>query len=73
MLLAIPQALRSRQDFTTFDECLRTEDNNQVVQWEAEVAAWMEDKSLPDPYRVPPSGECFMFYSLFLSNYGLTL
>jgi hypothetical protein len=57
MLLAIPQALRSHADFVAFDECLREEDNNQVVQWEAEVAAWVEDKSLPDPYRVPQSGE----------------
>jgi hypothetical protein len=56
MLLAIPEALQSRKDFVTFDGCLREEDNNQVVQWEAEVAAWAEDKLLPDPYRLPPSG-----------------
>jgi hypothetical protein len=61
MLLALPEALQSRKDFVVFDECLHDEDNSQVVQWEAEVAAWVEDKSLPDPYRVPPSGVCVPF------------
>jgi hypothetical protein len=67
-LEAIIQALRSRQDFTNFDECLREEDNEQVAQWEAEVAAWMEDKSLPDPYRVPPSGENLWIQILHTDN-----
>ena len=49
MLLAIPQALWSHKDFFTFDECLCEEDTDQVVQWEAKLAAWTEDKSLPDP------------------------
>jgi hypothetical protein len=65
MLEAIPQALRSRKDFVAFEEYLREEDNDQVMRWEAEVATWTEDKSLPDPYCVPPSGEYFFVLQFF--------
>lgn len=53
MLVAIPNAIRTRRDFEQFDACLRVEHAAQVTQWEEELEAWMEDKSLPDPFAVP--------------------
>lgn len=47
MLVAIPNAIRTRRDFEQFDACLRVEHAAQVTQWEEELEAWMEDKSLP--------------------------
>jgi hypothetical protein len=63
MLEAISGAVRSRADFVAFEECLREEDNDQVVEWEAGVAAWMSDKSLPDPYRIPASSKYLLLYN----------
>lgn len=62
MLLAITEALQSCKDFDVFNECLCEEDNNQVEQREAELTAWAEDKLLPDPYHVPPSGVYVPFF-----------
>ncbi|KIM81446.1 hypothetical protein PILCRDRAFT_53455, partial [Piloderma croceum F 1598] len=53
MLRAIPEAIRTSKDFINFDRCLREEDEALVIQWETELSAWMQDKSLPDPYRIP--------------------
>lgn len=53
MLVAIPNAIRARRDFEQSDACLCVEHAAQVTQWEEELEAWMEDKSLPDPFDVP--------------------
>jgi hypothetical protein len=57
MLQAISEAVRTRKEFSNFDECLREEDDGLVEKWEGELLAWTQDKSLPDPYRIPASSE----------------
>lgn len=57
LLLAIPQAKQSREDFFHFDKGLREEIPHKVVEMEKGLAAWIEDKSCPDPYRVPKSSK----------------
>ena len=69
MLRAIPEAIRTSKDFVNFDRCLREEDEALVKQWEAELLAWMQDKSLPDPYRIPASCECKQLYISVIPGY----
>jgi hypothetical protein len=57
MLLAITQANQSRDDFTQFDASLREENLEEVIEMEHDLAAWVKDKSCPDPYRLPKSSE----------------
>jgi hypothetical protein len=69
MLRAIPEAIRTSKDFINFDRCLREEDEALVIQWEAELSAWMQDKSLPDPYHIPASRECKQLYISIIPGY----
>jgi hypothetical protein len=69
MLRAIPEAIRTSKDFVNFDRCLHEEDEALVKQWEAELSAWMQDKSLPDPYRIPASHECKQLYISIIPGY----
>jgi hypothetical protein len=55
--LAITQANQSRADFARFDASLREENLEEVIKMESDLAAWVEDKSCPDPYRLPKSSE----------------
>jgi hypothetical protein len=57
LLVAVPQAKQSKKDFIKFDQCLREENLEEVLQMERDVAAWAKDKSRPDPYRLPKSSE----------------
>jgi hypothetical protein len=61
LLESIHEAKRTRKEFNNFNECLREEDENLVVQWEAELLAWTEDNSQLDPYRIPASSESHVF------------
>lgn len=56
MLQSIPPAIKSRRDFDAFDAYLRKEGSAQVDEWLEELTAWLADKSLPDPFRVPVTG-----------------
>lgn len=69
MLRAIPEAIWTSKDFVNFDRCLREEDEALVKQWEAELSVWMQDKSLPDPYRIPASRECKQLYISIIPGY----
>jgi hypothetical protein len=76
MLQAIPEAIRTHNDFTNFNRCLREEDDALVVRWEGELLAWTQDKSLPDPYRIPPSSESnsmSMAVTVLIIAAGITL
>jgi hypothetical protein len=55
LLIAIPQAIQTRFDFKTFDKSLRQEMPAEVHKMEKVLAAWVNDKSCPDPYRIPKS------------------
>jgi hypothetical protein len=68
MLRAIPEAVRTAKEFLTFDQCLREEDEGLVEWWEAELSAWMQDKSLSDPYWIPMPGECRCINLLITSH-----
>ena len=57
MLQAIPPSIKSRRDFDAFDHYLREEHSAQVDEWLEELTAWMSDKSLPDPFRLPVTGK----------------
>jgi Kyakuja-Dileera-Zisupton transposase len=57
LLVAITQANRSKKDFTLFDASLREENPEEVAKAERDLAAWNEDHSCPDPYRLPKSSE----------------
>jgi hypothetical protein len=57
LLIAIPQAIHTRSDFKSFDESLRREMPAEVIKAEKDLAAWHDDKSCPDPYRIPKSSE----------------
>lgn len=57
MLQAIPPSIKSRRDFDAFDVYLRQEHSSQVDDWLQELTAWMTDKSLPDPFRLPVTGK----------------
>lgn len=57
LLLAIPQANQSKADFIVFDQSLREENLEEVLQMERDLAAWVKDKTRPDPYRLPKSSE----------------
>jgi hypothetical protein len=52
-LLTIPQAKASREDFDHFDTSLHQEIPAEVAKMEKDLAAWIEDKSCPDPYCIP--------------------
>ena len=69
MLHAIPEAIRTSKDFINFDRCLCEEDEALVIQWETELSAWMQDKSLPDPYRIPALRECKQLYISIIPGY----
>lgn len=56
MLGALQEAVRSRRDFTAFNIYLRSENSDQVDEWQKALEAWMEDHSQPDPFRVSTSG-----------------
>lgn len=57
LLLAITQANASKFDFVRFDQSLREENEEEIMKWETDLAAWAENKSLPDPYCLPKSSE----------------
>ena len=44
-------------DFVRFDSSLREENPGEVAEMESVVAAWEEDHSCLDPYRLPKSSE----------------
>ncbi|KZP12467.1 hypothetical protein FIBSPDRAFT_961413 [Athelia psychrophila] len=54
-LLAIPEAIRTANDFKRFDTRLREQDPEETAAMEKELAEWEADKSKPDPYRLPKS------------------
>lgn len=56
MLQALSPSIKSRRDFNAFDAYLREESSTQVDDWLEELTAWMTDKSLPDPFRLPVTG-----------------
>ena len=55
--MAITQAKQSKMDFVRFDSSLREENPGEVAEMESVVAAWEEDHSCLDPYRLPKSSE----------------
>lgn len=57
MIIAIPQAIKTANDFRRFDTRLRLEKPREVELMEKELANWEEDRSKPDPYQVPRSSE----------------
>lgn len=57
MLLAIPKAQSLRRDFVQLNVCLRVENPVEVLAMEEGLAAWENDHSCPDPYRVPKSSK----------------
>jgi hypothetical protein len=57
LLIAIPQAKQTRFDFKTFDKSLCQDVLAEVLKMERVLAAWVDDKSCPDPYRIPKSSE----------------
>ena len=57
LLIAIPQAIQTRFDFKAFDKSLRQEMPAEVLKMEKALAAWVDDKSCPDPYCIPKSSE----------------
>lgn len=50
LLLAIPQAISSCNDFKRFNARLRDEDPAELQAMELELAEWQEDRLKPDPY-----------------------
>lgn len=65
MLQSIPPSIKSRRDFEAFDAYLRKEHSAQVDEWLEELAAWMTDKSLPDPFRLPITGQLSLTYTTY--------
>jgi hypothetical protein len=61
LLLAIPQALQSREDYIKFDASLRVDMPDEVNEIEKDLEAWELDKTHRDPYRVPKSSKSFSF------------
>jgi hypothetical protein len=46
-----------RLNFKNFDESLRKDMPEEVLKAEKDLAAWADDKSCPNPYRIPKSSE----------------
>jgi hypothetical protein len=57
LLIAVTQANTSKSDFVKFDHSLREENEEEVKKWETDLAAWAEDNTLPDSYRLPKSSK----------------
>jgi hypothetical protein len=57
LLLAITQAKQSKDNFVKFDASLREDNLAEIIEMEKDLAAWEEDKSCCDPYRLPKSSE----------------
>ncbi|KAF7965306.1 hypothetical protein HWV62_44514 [Athelia sp. TMB] len=55
LLLAIPEAIRTANDFNRFDSRLREQNPGEVAIMERELVEWEVDHSKPDPYQVPRS------------------
>ncbi|KAF7974955.1 hypothetical protein HWV62_10677 [Athelia sp. TMB] len=55
LLLAIPEAIRTANDFRRFDTRLRAENPAEVAEMERELVEWQADHSKPDPFRLPKS------------------
>lgn len=57
MVIAIPQAIKTINDFKRFDTRLHLEKPKEVELMEKELADWEEDRSNADPYLVPRASE----------------
>ena len=57
LLRAIPEVESACQDFALFDSGLCADIPEEMVAMEAEVKVWTQDKTQPDPYHVPKSGQ----------------
>lgn len=57
MLLAIPQAIRTHNDFRRFNTRLRQSDPIELQAMEQELSEWVLDKKKTDPYRLPHASE----------------
>lgn len=57
LLLAIPEAIRTANDFRRSNTRLREENPAEVEIMERELLDWELDHSKPDPYQVPRSSE----------------
>lgn len=57
MVIAIPEAIKTTNDFRRFDTSLRLEKPKEVELMEKELADWEEDRSSADPYMVPRASE----------------
>lgn len=57
MVIAIPQAIKTTNDFRRFDTRLRLEKPKEVELMEKELADREGDQTKADPYQVPRSSE----------------
>lgn len=57
LVLAIPRAQNTRDDFENFDKSLREDIPEEVEQMAITLKLWEEDKAHPDPYLLPKSSE----------------
>lgn len=68
LVLAIPQAIHSYNDYERFTIRLRKEDAVELEAMQNELAEWEEDMTKADPYRLPQSSEhhtlFYVFYKL---------
>ncbi|KAF7971126.1 hypothetical protein HWV62_22000 [Athelia sp. TMB] len=55
LILAIPQAIHSYNDFTRFTSRLREETPQELEAMEEELAEWEADRTKSDPYLMPKS------------------
>ena len=55
LLVAIPQAIRTHNEFVTLNVSLRSENPEELAAMEQALVAWEADKTQPDPYRLPKS------------------
>jgi len=57
LLVAIPQAIQTRNDFHALTKALKADNPEELIAMEAALEAWESDKTQPDPYRLPKSSK----------------
>jgi hypothetical protein len=57
LLVAIPQAIQTHNDFHALTKALKADNPEELVAMEEALEAWESDKTQPDPYRLPKSSK----------------
>jgi len=62
LLVAIPQAIQTRNDIVMLTSSLKAENPEELMAMEQALEDWEADKTKPDPYRLPKSSKLASFY-----------